>query len=226
MDNHSGSSLSPRSVTKGFISKCSGRYRNIGSANVIMRPKVELILASASSRRSELLGLLAIPYTHFVTNIDETPGTNEQPDKYVQRLARAKAEFAWRATTNQFPVLAADTVIALDGVILGKPKDRQDAKYCLKMLSGRKHKVQTGLCLWTNAGIYESRSVTCVKFRVITPHELEAYSLTKEPYDKAGAYAMQGLAATFVEYFLGSYTNVIGLPLNEVKALLKQANLI
>ena len=186
---------------------------------------VELILASASSRRCELLNLLDIIYTAHVPNVDETATIQEHPSEYVQRIARAKANAVRRSTATHLPVLAADTVVTIDGVMIGKPKDRQSVKLSIQKLSGRKHKVLTAVSLLTKTGMYEAMSETIVKFRHISSSEVDAYSLTQEPYDKAGAYAIQGFAASFVEYFLGSYTNVIGLPLLETQILLDKASL-
>ncbi len=191
-----------------------------------MKLRVELILASASSRRCDLLDQLGILYTSHVPNVDETQGVQEEPAIYVQRMAHTKAEVVWTNSTAKLPVLAADTVIALDGAVIGKPRDRQDAEHSLMMLSGREHNVLTALCLWTKHGVYESMVETIVKFREISFSEIQAYCSTQEPYDKAGAYAIQGLAASFVEYISGSYTGVIGLPLSELCTLIQRANLV
>lgn len=191
-----------------------------------MKLRVELILASASSRRCDLLDQLGILYTSHVPNVDETQGGQEEPAIYVQRMAHTKAEVVWANSTAKLPVLAADTVIALDGTVIGKPRDRQDAEHSLMMLSGREHNVLTALCLWTKQGVYESMVETIVNFREISFSEIQAYCSTQEPYDKAGAYAIQGLAASFVEYISGSYTGVIGLPLPELCTLIQRANLV
>lgn len=191
-----------------------------------MNLRVELILASASSRRCELLDQLGILYTSNVPNVDESRGAQEEPASYVQRMAHTKAEVVWTNSTAKLPVLAADTIIALDGSVIGKPRNRQDAEHSLMMLSGREHQVLTALCLWTKQEVYESMVKTIVKFRDISSSEIQAYCSTQEPYDKAGAYAIQGLAASFVEYISGSYTGVIGLPLPELRALLQRANLL
>lgn len=191
-----------------------------------MKLRVELILASASSRRCELLDQLGILYTSNVPNVDESQGALEEPASYVQRMAYIKAEVVWTNSTAKLPVLAADTIIALDGAVIGKPRNRQDAEHSLMMLSGREHQVLTALCLWTKQEVYESMVKTIVKFRDISSSEIQAYCSTQEPYDKSGAYAIQGLAASFVEYISGSYTGVIGLPLPELRALLQRANLL
>ncbi len=190
-----------------------------------MQSRVELILASTSSRRRKLLDQLGILYTSQVPIVDELPVAQEKPARYVRRFARAKAEDVWASSMQCLPVLAADTIIALDEVILGKPQDRQMAEHYLNMLSGREHLVLTALCLRTQQGVNESVVKIMVKFRDITPSELEAYCSTQEPYDKAGAYAIQGLAAAFVEYITGSYTGVVGLPLPELRLLLQQSSL-
>lgn len=195
-----------------------------GISKLSIKFGIELILASGSSRRSELLDLLGILYICRAPNIDEKPSLKEQPASYVQRIAHAKAEAVWASSIKYLPVLGADTVIEVDGTTISKPQNRQDAKHSLMVLSGREHRVLTALCLWTKQGVYESVTQTIVKFRDISSSELEAYCSTQEPYDKAGAYAIQGLAAVFIEYISGSYTGVMGLPLSELRALLQQAN--
>jgi septum formation protein len=122
-------------------------------------------------------------------------------------------------------VLAADTIIALDGEIIGKPESIQHAKSILQKLSAVEHEVLTALCLKTQNNNYEMMVKTKVKFRQLNNSEIDVYCLSDEPYDKAGAYAIQGLASSFVEYISGSYTNVMGLPLADVCSLLKQADL-
>lgn len=191
-----------------------------------MELTAELILASASSCRCELLDQLGILYTRQVPEIDEAPAAEERPGTYAWRMAHTKAETIWVSSGRHLPVLAADTVIAMDEVIIGKPRDRQHAEHILRMLSGREHRVLTALCLWNKQEVYESTVETIVKFRDISASELEVYCLTPEPYDKAGAYAIQGLAADFVDYISGSYTGVMGLPLLELRGLLQQANLV
>ncbi len=187
-----------------------------------MQSRVELILASGSNRRCKLLNQLGIVYTTYVSNIDETPSMCEDPSKYVQRIAKAKAKAARDSCKTQLPILAADTVITIDRKILGKPSDQQAVKRYLRRLSGREHQVLTALCLWTKQKIHESVTKTIVKFRELSSSEVDKYSLTDEPYGKAGAYAIQGYGAEFIDYFLGSYTNVIGLPLLEAQRIINK----
>ena len=191
-----------------------------------MNPSAELILASASNRRHELMSLLGIIYTSYKPDIDEKPFGQEHSYEYVRRVARTKAETAKQMSLIQVPVLAADTIVTIDDIIIGKPEDSEDVKRNIQLLSGKEHKVLTSLCLATTAEMYESITETIVKFREISTREIEDYSLIKEPYGKAGSYAIQGVAASFVEYFIGSYTNVIGLPLLDLQKLLKKANLV
>jgi len=188
-----------------------------------MKNDYKLILASASCRRGELLEKIGINYKRIVPNIDENPLSTESAMNYVRRLAYNKAQNIWKSSKMTFPVLGADTIISLNDSILGKPRDTFDAVSCLKKLSGREHQVITGLCIWTNIRSYDSLVETSVKFRVLTTSEINAYCSTDEPYDKAGSYAIQGQASNFIEYVSGSYTNVMGLPLKELRVLLTQA---
>lgn len=190
-----------------------------------MNDNVEIILASASSRRGELLDQLGIKYKQIVPTIDEKPLRYETPGDYATRIACNKAKAVWTSSAKQLPVLGADTIITLDGSIVGKPLNQKDAENSLKNLSGREHKAVTGLCLWTSEGTYDAMVETIVKFRVITAAEIQAHCSTIEPYDKAGAYAIQGEAGNFVEYISGSYTGVVGLPLKELCVLLYQSGI-
>lgn len=190
-----------------------------------MNDNVEIILASASSRRGELLDQIGIKYKQIVPTIDEKPLRYETPADYVTRIACNKAKAVWMLSAKQLPVLGADTIITLDGSIVGKPLNQQDAENSLKNLSGREHQAVTGLCLWASEGTYDAMVETTVKFRVIKVAEIQAYCSTIEPYDKAGAYAIQGEAGNFVEYISGSYTGVVGLPLKELCVLLYQSGI-
>jgi septum formation protein len=176
-----------------------------------------LILASASPRRLELLSLAGVPLAVIPGETDETYLTGESPEEHVARLARAKAA----EVGGRFPqrwVLGADTVVVLDDEVLGKPKDDREAEKMLKRLSGREHKVITGYCLRraSPARIRERTVTTRVVFKALSPKEIRWYLKTGEPFDKAGAYAIQGKAAFMVREISGSYTNVVGLPLCEV----------
>ena len=181
----------------------------------------QLFLASGSPRRRELLTQIGVPFKVLSAEIDETPLSDEPASAYVERLARGKAE-AGRATSGdeQGCVLGADTAVVLDGRILGKPVDEADALTMLTALSGREHEVLTAIALLGPQGC-ETRVVSSrVRFRRISPAELKAYWASGEPRDKAGSYAVQGLAAIFVESLQGSYSAVVGLPLCETAELL------
>ena len=185
----------------------------------------ELILASGSSRRHALLNQLGLRYRIRVPNIDECAMVDEAPTEYVCRIAGIKALAVYESLPVSQVVLAADTIIALNSEIIGKPQNIQHAKSILQKLSAVEHEVITALYLKTQDNDYETMVRTKVKFRQIKNSEIDAYCLTDEPYNKAGAYAIQGLASSFVEYISGSYTNVMGLPLSDLCSLLKQADL-
>jgi septum formation protein len=192
--------------------------------------KPVLRLASASPRRRELLLQIGVPHVVTGAHIDESVHEGERPHDYVQRMARTKAEAVW-SQDNSLPVLAADTTVVLDGIVFGKPADRADARRMLGLLSGRTHEVLTAVALASGEEALNRRaaktdlrvSVSSVRFRVLTEAEIEAYWDTGEPKDKAGAYAVQGLAAVFIESLTGSYSGVMGLPLFETSELLRAA---
>jgi len=178
-----------------------------------------LILASQSPRRRELLATAGILFTVRVREVEEIRAPGEPPDDYARRLARAKAEAAWE-DRNEI-VLGADTVVVLDQQVLEKPRDQADARAMLRFLSGREHTVITGICLRHPRGSSIDSTATRVRFAPLTDAEIEAYAATEEPLDKAGAYAIQGLASKFVERVEGCYFNVIGLPVSQVYRYLK-----
>ncbi|MBU1283984.1 Maf family protein [Pseudomonas sp. NPDC079086] len=183
-----------------------------------------LYLASGSPRRRELLTQIAVPFLTQIAPIDENALPGESPIAYVERLARAKAQagLAALAETADVVVLGADTAVVLDGRILGKPVDRDDALATLNALSGRSHQVLTAVALVSRERL-ESRVVTSqVTFRPLSQAEIEAYWASGEPQDKAGCYGIQGLAAVFVSQLHGSYSAVVGLPLCETAALLAE----
>jgi len=183
-----------------------------------------LYLASGSPRRRELLTQIAVPFLTQIAPIDENALPGESPIAYVERLARAKAQagLGALADTEGAVVLGADTAVVLDGRILGKPADRDDALATLNALSGRSHQVLTAVALVSHERL-ESRVVTSqVTFRVLNQAEIEAYWASGEPQDKAGCYGIQGLAAVFVSQLQGSYSAVVGLPLCETAALLAE----
>jgi nucleoside triphosphate pyrophosphatase len=180
-----------------------------------------LRLASASPRRRQLLGLIGVPHVVTPADIDETPRRGEPGADYVVRLARDKA-LAVRARHADLPVLAADTTVHVDGVILEKPQSEADCLRMLALLSGRRHQVYTGLCVVSAAAPTLHCSETEVEFREITPAEMQAYWASGEPRGKAGAYAIQGLGAVFVSSIQGSYTGVMGLPLFDTAVALRK----
>ena len=184
-----------------------------------------LILASSSSRRHSLLIKLGLNYSIAKPSIDETPYLGEPPKAYVLRMAQSKARAVLTGEYSKSLVLAADTVISYSGNIIGKPENNADAKRILQMLAGHEHDVLTGLCCKTKKTELKTVIKSKVKFKLLTDEEINTYCETQEPYDKAGAYAIQGNAARFIEYVSGSYSNVVGLPLLEVAELLEQANL-
>jgi septum formation protein len=181
-------------------------------------------LASASPRRRELLRQIGVPHIAVSADIDESAHAGEAPHDYVQRMARDKANAVWRKD-QRLPVLAADTIVVLDGVSYGKPRDRNHGLEMLTRLSGRTHEVLTAVALASAAGAAMRMNVSTVKFRLLTGAECIAYWETGEPEDKAGAYAIQGLAAVFIESLIGSYSGVMGLPLHETAELLRSGRL-
>lgn len=182
-----------------------------------------VVLASASPRRRELLAQLGVRHEVLVVDVDETPEAGESPVALAQRLAAAKALAGRARSGGTRPVLGSDTVVEVDGVILGKPADRADALAMLAALSGREHRVVTAVALAApGAGqVLCALSETRVRMRSITPAEAAAYWETGEPAGKAGAYAIQGLGAVFIECIRGSYSGVMGLPLYETAQLLQ-----
>ncbi len=185
-----------------------------------------IYLASASPRRRELLTQIGVSHRLLAVEVDESPLAGESPIELVRRLAIAKARAgsAWLGGGGHPPVLAADTVVVLDAEILGKPKDRADGLAMLEKLSARRHQVFTGVALCLGTGPVDSRvSQSRVGFRPIDPTEASAYWASGEPGDKAGAYAIQGLAAIFINHLEGSYSGVMGLPLFETAQLLAEA---
>ncbi len=186
-----------------------------------------LVLASASSRRLALLEQVGIePDALRPASIDETPRKGERPRSYAQRLARSKAETA-RARLGREPdlagafVLAADTVVSVSRGIIGKPEYLNEAAAALQTLSGRSHRVFTSVCLITDTGTVRTRTVeTRVRFKRLSREEIDSYLASGEWRGKAGGYAIQGIAGAFVQKIVGSYTNVVGLPLIEVVQLL------
>ncbi|MGE8058142.1 Maf family protein [Pseudomonas sp. NPDC089547] len=181
-----------------------------------------LYLASGSPRRRELLTQIGVPFSVVSAPIDETPLPGESAPAYVERLARAKAAAGLASVAGPAVVLGADTAVVLDGRILGKPQNREDALAMLADLSGREHQVLTAVAL-TDGLRTQSLCVTSqVRFRLISDEEAQRYWASGEPADKAGGYAIQGLGAVFVTGLSGSYSAVVGLPLSETADLLGQ----
>ncbi len=187
----------------------------------------KLILASASPRRIELLQLMGLDIDMFPSGIDETFQRGETPREHVLRLSEEKALAVARSHPGDW-VLGADTIVVIAGEILGKPRSVAEAKEMLEKLSGREHEVFTGFCIVRRkTGILIREVVeSSVLFREITGDELDWYTASEEPYDKAGAYAVQGISAIFIREIRGSYTNVMGLPLCEVVDALKRVSAI
>lgn len=193
----------------------------------------QLILASASPRRCELLQQIEIGFHVHVVDIDEMPLAHEVPFDYVVRMAKTKARAAYlnlREEHKKFGflvILAADTSVICDGEILGKPENKNAARAQLQMLSGRQHEVLTAVCVAAgdedafDIAIQSVVSQSTVEFSTLSDEVIEAYLQTDEPYDKAGSYAIQGLAAQFVKHINGSYSGIMGLPLFETATLLK-----
>lgn len=178
-----------------------------------------LILASASPRRSQLLRAAGIHFEVQPAEVDETPEPAEPADAYVVRLAREKAEAVARQRPEQV-VLGADTTVVVDGRILAKAETPDEARAMLEALAGRDHEVLTGVALAGPAGTVADLARTTVSFAPVTSEDIDAYLATDEWRDKAGAYAIQGRASAFVTALHGSYTNVVGLPVSLVCALL------
>jgi septum formation protein len=194
-----------------------------------------IYLASRSPRRRELLAQIGVKFEPLLfregprqdADTDELVRPGEQPDEYVRRVTQLKSEAAWqrvvmRRGLQRKPVLAADTTVAIDGEILGKPQDRADAERILKTLSGTQHRVLTAVALQFENRFEVAVSESLVTFTALDAERIAAYVQSGEPFDKAGAYAIQGRAAAFVERLEGSYTGVMGLPLFETANLLRR----
>jgi septum formation protein len=184
----------------------------------------QVLLASNSSRRRELLAQIGVCFGVVAVELDETPLSRETPEAYVLRVAMDKARAGRTLTVGRWklPVLAADTAVVVEGRVLGKPRDRADGAAMVRLLAGRTHSVLTGVAL---VGELEQQALSTseVSFRPIEPREIDAYWDTREPQDKAGGYAIQGVGAVFVSELRGSYSGVMGLPLFETARLLAGA---
>jgi septum formation protein len=186
-----------------------------------------IVLASASPRRQELLRNAGIPFTVQPADINETPLAGESPRAYAERLAREKALAVWQSRSQDY-VLGADTIVVVDGAILGKPRDRDDALRMLRLLSGRTHVVITGVCLVgpVSSNIQIAAETTFVTMCEVSDDEIRDYVATGEPMDKAGAYAIQGIASRWIPRIEGDYSNVVGLPVALVYAMLRERGAI
>lgn len=183
-----------------------------------------LILASASPRRRELLSMTGLSFTIDAPDVDET--CDLFPGDAVKELSRRKA-LAAAALHPGCAVLAADTLVAVDNTALGKPRDEEDAFRMLRMLSGRWHQVYTGVCVIGSDGtLLNEVDVTDVHFESMTDADIRRYIATKEPMDKAGAYAVQGIAGLWIDQLKGSHTNVIGLPMHLTRRMLSQLGIL
>lgn len=180
---------------------------------------VQIILASASPRRKELLDQIKVTYKVNSVDLDETPLVNEMPLDYVQRLAAEKSALCKAQLNAEIPVLAADTAVILGDLIMGKPKDQADALAMLAQLSGKTHLVYSAISL-RGREHSQALSITEVTFRHLTEGEILDYWYSGEPLDKAGSYAIQGMGGAFVESIKGSFSGVVGLPLFETAQLL------
>jgi septum formation protein len=188
---------------------------------VVRKPAGTIILASRSPRRAELLAAAGFEFEVLAADVDEAPLEVEDPAEYVERLAveKASAVFAMRPDAR---VLGADTTVTVDGHILGKPIDDEDARRMLRLLSGRPHLVHTGVAVVSAGGIQSAVDTTRVWFDAMTDEDISWYVATGEPVDRAGAYAIQGFASRFIPRIEGSYSNVVGLPVAMVSSILKK----
>lgn len=182
---------------------------------------VQIILASASPRRKELLDQINVSYRVYPVDLDETPWPDEAPLDYVQRVAAEKSAACKAQLNTEMPVLAADTAVILGSVIMGKPKDKADAMAMLTQLSGKTHQVYSAISL-RGREHGQAVSITEVTFRCLTEQEILDYWHSGEPVDKAGSYAIQGRGGVFIQSIKGSFSGVVGLPLFETAELLSK----
>lgn len=186
-------------------------------------PQPLIHLASRSPRRQALLAQIGVPFHHLPVEVDEGQWPSEAPRDYVARLALAKARAAWALTERHgdLPVLGADTTVVLGEAILGKPADGDDARRMLAALGGRGHRVMSGVALVQGPREAVRVNVSEVRLRPLAAAEIDAYVATGEPLDKAGAYGIQGMGGAFVRELRGSYSGVMGLPLEDTTTLLR-----
>ncbi len=181
---------------------------------------MDLILASSSPRRKELLELLGIPFQVKVSNVEETYQDGLQPEEIVMELARIKSS-AIAETTKKSIVIGADTIVVSDGKVLGKPRDKEEAISMLEQLSGKVHQVYTGVALIKGDNIHLFYEKTDVEFWPLEEKQIEQYVLTGEPFDKAGSYGIQGYGSLLVKRIEGDYFTVVGLPVSRLDRELK-----
>ncbi len=180
---------------------------------------MRIILASASPRRKEILSKLGVDFEIIVSNADENINESN-PEILVERLSEIKAKkILQKAGSNGTLILAADTVVVLEDKVLGKPSSKEDAYFMLSSLSGKRHSVHTGVSVIFNGKIETTHDTTDVFFREILDEEIKQYIETDEPYDKAGSYAIQGIAGKFIDKIEGSFSNVMGLPEETVRKI-------
>lgn len=188
-----------------------------------------IYLASRSPRRAELLQQMGVLFSVVPADIDETPHAMERSDAYVKRLAIEKAQAGYALVLQkawfEMPVLAADTTVSIDGEILGKPQDDEDAYRMLSLMSGRWHEVHTGIAVAQAGHVAMEISSTMVQMDDLSDAVIRAYIATGEPKDKAGAYGIQGIAGSLIKRIEGSYSGVMGLPVYETAQLLKRAGI-
>ena len=184
---------------------------------------MNLILASQSPRRRELLGLTGLPFIVRAADIDETMDSGRAPFDEVARVSRLKAEAVARKPEDV--VIAADTIVVCGGEVLGKPRNEADAFRILSLLSGRHHEVMTGMTVVCGDKVITHTEVTRIHFRELHPEEIRAYIASGEPMDKAGAYGIQGGAALFADEMVGDYYNVMGLPVCRLAVILRSLGL-
>ena len=198
---------------------------------MIIQPRI--YLASQSPRRRELLKQIGVNFEMLLlrsdprrnVDVDETPFAQESPEDYVRRICAAKAKAGWNGLNLRnlpaFPVLAADTSVILEGRIIGKPRDRDEAAAMLRQLSGQQHQVLSAVAVAFEERTETRLSVSKITFATLSEERILRYILTNEPLDKAGAYGIQGYAAAFIQHMEGSYSGVMGLPLFETAELLQ-----
>lgn len=182
--------------------------------------KTELILASGSPRRRELLERAGYDFRIITSDVEEISSTSMEPSSVAMENARLKALSVAASHDGRFIVVGADTIVVLDGRIFGKPRDEQDACRMLRELSGRTHQVITGVCVVASGQCETFAETTDVTFRQLSDGEISSYVATGEPLDKAGAYGIQGGAAIFVDHIDGDYDNVVGLPVTRLQRTL------